>query len=394
MGGYLTFDSDMRAFTVFLILLVSSKLCLAQTGFIEISGDPGFSVFLGDEPKGVLADTPLMLSDIKTGEHKLSFFKQGYKRVDHNVVVSKNSVAQISITADEPVVDYALTRVTKVVSQKKVGVVDITTWPPRCNLEIVGKRWAKSELVKNGSTFRVKNLPEGIYKIVATAKGIQAQGELEIVDGKLSACFMNLEESKFIDLNKEMTKVEQAELMAEKAINAANKATEERLATEKAARSSKEENERLRQELERLKAKAKSAPQGGKPREMNEEVSIQEWVGIYVATSESNIIANHEKLWADVSDYQYIKGGGASRRQVISSIQQNIKRWPIRRTSLVEGSLHGRDNGDTAIISFQMDYFYKSESGKTTSGSTLIDMTVRRVGKSYQIIKWRERVAR
>ena len=50
--------------------------------------------------------------------------------------------------------------------------------------------------------------------------------------------------------------------MAERAVDAANKAKEERLATEKATRSSKEENDKLRQELERLKARAESEARG------------------------------------------------------------------------------------------------------------------------------------
>ncbi|MDA8876446.1 hypothetical protein N9H94_03350 [Akkermansiaceae bacterium] len=146
--------------------------------------------------------------------------------------------------------------------------------------------------------------------------------------------------------------------------------------------------------MERLKAKAENVSRESKPKERKEEVSILDWVNIYVATSESNVSADHEELWADVSDYQYIKGGRAQRHQVISSIQQNIKKWPIRRISLVKGSLHGENNGDTAVISFQMDYFYRGSNGKTTSGNTLVDMTIKRIEKTYQIIKWRERVAR
>lgn len=384
----------MKTFIILFISLVSGNFSLAETGFIEISGNPGFSVVLGDEPKGVLGESPLMLSGIKVGRHKLAFLKQGYQRVYHELEVSPNSVTQISITANDPEVKLFVSRATEVLSEKKVGWMDITTWPTHCKLKIVGEQWAKSDIAKEASTFTASNLPEGVYKIMATAGGIQAQGELEIVHGKKSACFMNLEESKFIDLNKEMTQVEQAERMAERAVDAAKKATEERLATERAANSSKEENERLRQELERLKAKAENVSRESKPKERKEEVSILDWVNIYVATSESNVSADHEELWADVSDYQYIKGGRAQRHQVISSIQQNIKKWPIRRTSLVKGSLHGENNGDTAVISFQMDYFYRGSNGKTTSGSTLVDMTIKRIEKTYQIIKWRERVAR
>ena len=106
------------------------------------------------------------------------------------------------------------------------------------------------------------------------------------------------------------------------------------------------------------------------------------------------MLANHEELWADFSDYQYFKGGLAQRHQVITSIQQNIKKWPTRRTSLVKGSLTGKNDGDTAVISFQMDYTYAGTKGNTTSGSSNHDMTIKKVGKTYQIIKWRERVAR
>jgi uncharacterized protein YraI len=274
----------MKTFINLFFLLVSSNFSLAGTGFIEISGDPGFSVVLGDEPKGVLGETPLMLSGINVGRHNLAFLKQGYQRVDHVVEVSANSVTQISMTASDPGVSFGESPSTELLSQRKVGWMDITTWPTHCKLEIVGEHWASSDLVKVASTHRASNLPEGVYKIMATAKGIKAQGELEVVDGKQSACFMNLEESKFIDLVKEMTKAEQAERMAEskaeqaermaeRAVDAANKATEERLATEKAALSSKEENEMLLQEFERLKAKVETASQVGESKERNEEFS-------------------------------------------------------------------------------------------------------------------------
>ncbi len=178
--------------------------------------------------------------------------------------------------------------------------MDITTWPTHCNLEITGEQWtANSDFYKETSIIRLNNLPEGVYKIVATAEGIQAQGELEVVDEEQSACFINLFESQFIDLNKKTTKVEQAERMAERAVDAANKAKEERLATEKATRSSKEENDKLRQELERLKARAESEARGDESRDRKEEVSIEDWVSVYVATMESNVLANHEELWAE-----------------------------------------------------------------------------------------------
>lgn len=260
----------MKTFINLFFLLVSSNFSLAGTGFIEISGDPGFSVILGDEPKG---ETPLMLSGINVGKHNLTFLKQGYQRVDHVVEVSENSVTQISITASDPGVSFDVSQATKLLSQRKVGLMDITTWPTHCKLEIVGEHWARSDIVKVASTHRASNLPEGVYKITATAEGIKAQGELQVVDGEQSACFMNLEESKFIDLRKELTKVEQAERQAERALYAAEKATEERLATEKAARSSKEENEMLLQEFGRLKAKVETASQVGESKERNEEFS-------------------------------------------------------------------------------------------------------------------------
>ena len=385
----------MKALIVLFISLIIIGFSSAETGFIEISGDPGFSVVLGDEPKGVTGEKPLMLSGIKVGRHKLAFLKQGYHRVDNDVEVSVNSVTQISMVANDPEFNIAMSQATEFSSQRKVGSMDITTWPTHCNLEITGEQWtANSDFYKETSIIRLNNLPEGVYKIVATAEGIQAQGELEVVDEEQSACFINLFESQFIDLNKKTTKVEQAERMAERAVDAANKAKEERLATEKATRSSKEENDKLRQELERLKARAESEARGDESRDRKEEVSIEDWVSVYVATMESNVLANHEELWADFSDYQYFKGGLAQRHQVITSIQQNIKKWPTRRTSLVKGSLTGKNDGDTAVISFQMDYTYAGTKGNTTSGSSNHDMTIKKVGKTYQIIKWRERVAR
>ena len=263
----------MKTFINVFVFLVSSNFSLAGTGFIEISGNPGFSVVLGDEPKGVLGKNPLMLSGINVGRHNLTFLKQGYQRVDHVVEVSENSVTQISITASDPGVSFSVSQPTELLSQRKVGWMDITTWPAHCKLEIVGENWARSDIVKVASTHRANNLPEGVYKIMATAEGIKAQGELQVVDGEQSACFINLEESRFIDLRKELTKVEQAERQAARALYAAEKATEERLATEKAARSSREENERLLQEFERLKAEVEAASQGRESKEGNEEFS-------------------------------------------------------------------------------------------------------------------------
>lgn len=261
----------MKTLINIFIFLASINFSLAGSGFIEISGDPGFSVVLGDEPKGVLKGTPLMLSGINVGKHNLTFLKQGYQRVDHAVEVSENSVTQITITASDPGVIFDVSQATELWSQRKVGLLDITTWPTHCKLEIVGEHWARSEIVKVASTHRASNLPEGVYKITATAKGIKAQGELEVVNGEQSACFMNLEESKFIDLKKEITDVEHAERMAEKAAYAASKATEERLATEEAARSSMEGNERLLHEFEQLKAEVETASQVGESNERNEE---------------------------------------------------------------------------------------------------------------------------
>ena len=82
----------MKALIVLFISLIIIGFSSAETGFIEISGDPGFSVVLGDEPKGVTGEKPLMLSGIKVGRHKLAFLKQGYHRVDNDVEVSVNSV--------------------------------------------------------------------------------------------------------------------------------------------------------------------------------------------------------------------------------------------------------------------------------------------------------------
>ena len=81
------------------------------------------------------------------------------------------------MVANDPEFNIAMSQATEFSSQRKVGSMDITTWPTHCNLEITGEQWtANSDFYKETSIIRLNNLPEGVYKIVATAEGIQAQG--------------------------------------------------------------------------------------------------------------------------------------------------------------------------------------------------------------------------
>jgi hypothetical protein len=109
--------------------------------------------------------------------------------------------------------------------------------------------------------------------------------------------------------------------------------------------------------------------------------------------------ANDATAWAghfaDAVDYQYLKGGESTRRELIKSAEDLHLRYPLRTLTLRGEPQLVALEGTTSRIGFDFSYSYLYRgAGRSAAGVAHVELALKWTDDGWKIYKFRERIER
>ena len=147
--------------------LISLVMCLgiaisATAGDLRVTCAPGLNIFLDGEFVGVSIPKydGKYLTGLSTGEHTIMIKKIGFSTKEISVSVGASPI-QVVVGELSPISNTSQPATTKRdVVGRPVGIIEITTTPQSCTVEIAGQEIVKLELIMT-----IPGLPVGDYDI-------------------------------------------------------------------------------------------------------------------------------------------------------------------------------------------------------------------------------------
>lgn len=108
--------------------------------------------------------------------------------------------------------------------------------------------------------------------------------------------------------------------------------------------------------------------------------------------SDAGVWASH---FTDAVDYQYLKGGKSTRRELIKSAEELHLRYPLRTLTLKgEPQLVELEGTTTRVgFDFSYSYLYRGE-GRSAAGVAHVELALQWTSDGWKIYKFRERIER
>ena len=152
----------MRTAQVISLVMCLGIAAVATAGDVRVTCAPGLNIFLDGEFVGVSIPKydGKYLTGLSTGEHTIMIKKIGFSTKEISVSVGASPI-QVVVGELSPISNTSQPATTKRdVVGRPVGIIEITTTPQSCTVEIAGQEIVKLELIMT-----IPGLPVGDYDI-------------------------------------------------------------------------------------------------------------------------------------------------------------------------------------------------------------------------------------
>jgi uncharacterized protein (TIGR02145 family) len=221
-----------------LLLLATITAVNAQNAYIQVTAEPGISVFLDNSFRGktTIDMGGLIIENVSAGTHTIKILKSGFNPQEEKITIKSGEVYSYKVKPFIPKLKISESGNTGQQNiNLQVGTLLIQSLPLSLSINIpsLGINTSKSQ-----DKWKVEEIPVGRYQ--STFKGMNKTltFNIEIHDGQLTHLFVDIVKGEIKDLTAEKRKAEQKALALEK--QAQRRAEQERLAQEKEVKQQEE----------------------------------------------------------------------------------------------------------------------------------------------------------
>ncbi len=180
--------------------MITANTVLAQDGHIQIESDPGVTVFLGDELKGVTSSEfgGLIIQNVPAGNHLLRFTLEGFNPQEERITLRPGQVYVHRVRSFVPRV-----RITEHGAEGdqqiglQVGRLLIQSLPVAIRIAIPE---LEVDQDKSRDRWKAHDIPVGSYTAVFTRGDISIEHEFAISNNQQTHLFVNMVENRVDDL--------------------------------------------------------------------------------------------------------------------------------------------------------------------------------------------------
>jgi hypothetical protein len=241
-------NNRMRRYVGFILFILVSQVALGQKSYIQVTGEPGLSVFLNDQFKGKTTAEfgGYIVENVTPGKNSIKIVKEGYTAYEEFVTVKAGEVFAYKV---KPFAKHAVS-----ISEKgnndetdkkqsvPTGKLTIQSLPIEIKITIP-KIEGVSNRQKTKDEWMVNKIPAGKYAVQFVYNEKNVETEIEIKQSTLSSVFVNM-------LNGEVT-IQHSPIVDEEK-ERLEKAEAERLKREEAERNERRrKDEEMRRQFER-----------------------------------------------------------------------------------------------------------------------------------------------
>jgi hypothetical protein len=213
----------MRKYVGFLLFILISHVAFAQKTYIQVTGEPGLSVYLNDQFKGKTTAEfgGYIVENVTPGKNTIKIVKQGYTPYEEFVTVKAGEVFAYKVKPfAKHTVSISQKGNTDETDKKQVvptGKLTIQSLPIEIKITIPQIEGV-SNSQKSKDEWMVNKIPTGKYTIQFAYNQKNVETEVEIKENILSSVFVNMlngevsiQHSPIVDQEKERLEKEEAE---------------------------------------------------------------------------------------------------------------------------------------------------------------------------------------
>jgi len=187
----------MKSLALTTMLLVLSICMVAQNSHIQVVAEPGISVFLDGQFKGVTSSDygGLIVQNVTAGQHTIRVVKDGYSPREEEINIKEREVLQYNIANDFiPAIKISEegNKEKQAISIKK-GTLTVQSLPLSIRIRVPS---VNIDYVKKEDKFHAENIPEGKYFAEFSLNDKVLSDSVQIMNEMITYLFVNMVELK------------------------------------------------------------------------------------------------------------------------------------------------------------------------------------------------------